>query len=293
MTFLSGQLSRRTFLSGAGASLAATVAQAAAKPLLPPPPIRVQVLLDDQQSLQFLGSVLTHHDFDVRTIITRSFDLVAPLDRLLEKRKLSPLHFALDADAPHSISAGLPMLVFGNWINKDRQLIPLLRQRVTAYLDDPDLSHRIAARAASRLLAERSLVGLYSPLDPVAEFAVQRVHSGGMGPVVDIVTNIDPRDATNAWEAAAIQRRLVREQKHIRFRTVAARKAVSAVTVTCSRGIISIPLYSVREREESLTIRLSHFASVARGEHESALTIENIADVSLRRAMLYTSRLGS
>jgi hypothetical protein len=289
MKIASAQITRRSFLGVAGASVVASVASATGNPLLLRSPMRVHVAVDSEVSLKALDCTLAFSELCVQTVFSSSELLRASVTR---SAKVGTEPSTVRLFSPGQRSAAfekLPWLIFGPWLGSEQKLISLLRRSQAVYIDDPALSLQLTDILGSRQTPARSLIGLYSSFDQIVNFASLRISSNAMGEVRDIAVNLHLQDTTNALEAANVHRLMANSGSIPSLRVVAAHSARPAVHISCKRGQLRIPLYSARERRETLPLRLQHFVAVARGEVNSFLTMQDAANTLKLPAKRYAS----
>jgi hypothetical protein len=280
MNIKSPTLTRRTFLAAAGAAVAGTAAHAMVNPWLAGSPLKVASLLDGEAALRGLNSLLNMPEFALQAIVVSSITLQQSVSRLLLRRAQSVPVLALPPGLRSRADLADALLIFGPWKASDQKLLPLLRQRLPVYVDDPTLALRLATVMPGRLLPDRSLVGLISLLDPAVEFAGKRIRSGVMGAISDVAVTRRERSPILALEAAAVLNQLAGARSQVALRHVVTRNAPPGIYVCCERGQLQIPLHSSEERRQALPFRLLHFVPVARGEAASAISLHEMAELS-------------
>jgi len=297
MTILSPILTRRTFLGGAGASVALAAAQSAASALLPIPPLPVVAMLCETDGLGPLEASMTSQHLELQTILlapphgsarcqsTGNEVLASAVHRLLLRTggKVPVLQLQSDVVRARSIGpeSGLPTLLFGSFsgywtvageghrADPHPVLTRLLRASPKLYIDDLLLSNRMSSHPALCSLGPRTITGLCSPIDPAIDFASSHLRSGAIGQLKHISASLRIQDVANRLEATAIHQRLVADSSSDSLAALHLRGAVSVhptIALHGSRGHMQIALYTARDRHDTLAVRLQHFASLARGD---------------------------
>jgi len=270
MSLRSIPLSRRTFLGGAGASLALTVAHATVRPLLTSAPIQVQVIVDGPSSLSLLGLALGHPAFEAQSILLTSQDLLPAAKAILQERSIFPPLCTWNGDETRD-SVLQTALVFGTfpWLRPEikahTQFLEMLRSRSFLYLDDPVFAKKFTNSIRTRSAGPRCTSGLCSPLDPAIEFVVEHLRSGSMGSLRTVTTSFKRHDIISSLEVLAIHQRLLQKSDSLKQVVVPLRMTVASdsqpfMSLSGSRGCLQVPLYNARVRDGLLPLRLQAFA---------------------------------
>lgn len=274
------KFSRRTFLGGAGAALAVTTAQAAVNPLMGSRPLEVAVLLDGEGAFEGLRSTLGLKEIVPRIIIASSSAGSEKARRLHpEGVTVCSLRALVSVGRPLSGSVDAA-LIFGPWRTSDATLMPLLREDLPVYVDDPALATVLAATIPTRQLPKCSSVGLMSHFDPVVEVAGERLRSGLMGAVRDVALVRRGQNPILALEAAATLDVLSSMFGKLDVRRVATRNAQSSIDIRCERGQLQVPICSLNERNQAIPIRLQHFAYLVRNEASPSVSLRDVPRLS-------------
>jgi hypothetical protein len=301
MSTLNPTLTRRSFLGGAGASVAVTVAHSTASALLPPAPLAVNALLEEDDALAGLEATLANSDLELRAIFVAApygvlgrgstgeearERLASAVHRLLIRTGSKVPVFELQPHWGSRPSFGwdlnISALLLGsfsrtssnlgqtNKANLHPTLIRLLGVSPWIYVDDPLLASRITNLPALTAIGSRIIAGLCSPLDPAVDFALTHLRSGAIGEVTEISASLRQRDRINRLEAAAIHRRLVEASTSESLPALRLTRVASvhpAVTLYGRHGQVQIALYTAHDRHVTLPLRLERFTSIARDNH--------------------------
>ena len=297
MTILNPTLSRRTFLGGAGASIALAAAQSAASTLVPLPPLPVVAMLCETDGLGPLEVAMASQHLDVRTILLapphdfarcRRADgqkLASALHRLLPGRdgKVKVLRLQPEAvrACPLRIEPDLPTLLLGSFsgywpvseeahrADPHPSVTRLLRTSPNVYIDDLDLGDRMSRHPALSSLQRRTVTGLCSSIDPAVDFACSHVRSGEIGQLKFISASLRIQDVANRLEATAIHERFWANPStnsiiRLHFRGTAS--IHPRLTLRGSCGHLQIALYTALDRRDTIAGRLQRFTTLARGD---------------------------
>jgi len=278
MNLKSPMLTRRTFLGGAGAAVA--VAHASVNPLLADRPLKVTAVLDGEASLSALRSVIESPIFNLQAALATSAALRGRANKLFGQTSMPVV--ASDLSLRQIDLLGLPdaLLIFGRWRGAETSLLPLLRCRMAIYVDNPALAMKLGEERPIYWRPERTLAGLISMMDPVVEHAEWRLRSDVMGDVSDLALVVRNRDEISEFEAGAALRQLAEDKTLPKARRIVTLNLQPGIHVTCARGQLHIPLYSAKERAQTLPFRLQHFALVARGEAVPAISLPEMISLS-------------
>jgi hypothetical protein len=283
MNLRSAALTRRAFLGGAGAAVAVTAAHSAVGPFLPRP-LEVAALIDGEYGLAGLEKVFELTTFDLRAAITSSPGLRSNATRLLSQKASGT--DLLNLPLRHSEIVQLPdtLLIFGLW-DAEQDLLPLLRARNAIFIDNPLLGIRISQAHYRFRHPELSFVGMTSVLDPLVEHVEERIRSGVVGELQDCTIATRKNDLINIVEGIGVARRVSHNGGLTKIRKISTRNLLPGVLMTCSRGQLHVPFYSPTERLLACPLRLQHFASVARGDTRSAMSLLEIGDLATGNGM--------
>jgi hypothetical protein len=280
MNFKLSAFTRRTFLEGAGAAVAATFAHASLNTLLTDRSLEVAALLDGEASLAALGGVIASPFLSLRAAIVSSAALRAEANNLLRQAAMAVVASDLSLRQTAVLQRRDALLIFGRWQGTEPTLSPVLHRRSAIYVDDPALAMKLGKARSVYFRPERTLVGLISMMDSAVTHAESRLRSGVMGKISDIAVVIRNRDDISELEAAAALRQLAEGKTTPKARRVATLNVKPSIHITCCRGRLNIPLYSAAERTQTLPLWLQHFALVARGEVIPAISLPEMVSLS-------------
>jgi hypothetical protein len=280
MNLKSPTLTRRTFLEGAGAAVAVTIAHAKFHTLLTDRPLEVATLLDGEASLAALRSVIASRALSLQAALATSVALRGKATKLLRQMSMPIVASGLSLRQTDLLQLPDALLIFGRWQDTEPTLLPALQHRLAIYVDDPALAMKLGKGRAVYSRPERTLAGLTSMMDPAVEHAEWRLRSGVMGDVSDLAVVIRNRDEISELEAAAALRQVSKDKLIPKARRMVTLNLQAGIHVTCARGQLHIPLYSAEERMKTLPFRLQHFALVARGEAIPAISLPEMVSLS-------------
>jgi hypothetical protein len=279
MNFESPVLTRRAFLGGAGAAVAVTAAHSAVGPFFRPRPLEIAALIDDEYGLAVLDKAIDLATFKLRATITSSADLRSGAIRLLVRKASGGAVHNLPLRHLDIVQLPDNLLVFGRW-NAEKDLLPLLRGRNAIFVDNPLLGVKLGQSKSIFQHPELSLVGMTSVLDPLVEHVGDRIRSGVMGQLQDVAITTRKYDIINRLEGIAVTEQISHNTSPTRVRNMFTSNISPGVLLTCSHGQLHVPFYSAEARLITLPFRLRHFASVARGDAQSAMSLQQIGDLA-------------
>src|SRR5438270_912572 len=138
------EFSRRAFLGGLGATVAAAVAHASTEPFLHLHPLEVAAFVDGPDGVAALIYVLQSTTIDLQTVLTSSTILRKEVDRLVTSKGRAVAVFNASARRRDRNQLPSALLVLGRWESRGEKLLPLSLADKSIYIDDPLLAKRLA-----------------------------------------------------------------------------------------------------------------------------------------------------
>jgi hypothetical protein len=233
--------------------------------------VTVTAAIDTPAAVTALECLLGLLEFQVCTIVCRKGSI-----RFLPKRAQSIPISSLLSDAGQTDA----LIIFGQWLSADPLLNHLLRRSRTVYVDDPSLASRIALNMSATHLLHSSMVGMDLPTDPSFQFAYERIRSGVMGSLSDLVVTTRKIERIWALETAAAAHRFRLNRIDPKARWLGTRRGRQCIHLCCERGQIAVPFYSPAERNDALPTRLRQFAMLVRGQKSSTISFSDMKELS-------------
>jgi hypothetical protein len=272
--------SRRTFLGGAGATIAVTAAYGAVDRFIAAPPVSVAVLLDGEFSFASLQSIVNSPLFNLAGIFASSEVLRDKASKMLRRNGIRLASSTLPLGRADITQLSASLLIFGRWEGTERRLVPVLQRSKAIYVDDPLLAMQLANRTDWSSRKQNTVVGLTSVLDPAVEDARCRLRSGLMGEFSDLAITLRRDDVISRWEAAGALHYMFDGGTRLTPRIVTTLNVAPAIHVTGVSGRLRIPIGSAKERAEMLPVCLEHFFLTARGETIPAISLRDMSSLA-------------